>query len=497
MTLHVLWLRRDLRLHDNTALSRMLEAAAAEGGFGLCCFCFDREILDRLETRADRRVHFIYESVMELKIRLEEMGSLLYVLHGEAAEEIPRLASRLLPYGLRAFHAARDYEPRRLRRDRLVAERLEALGIAFHTYKDHVLFEKDEIENRQGKPFQVYTPYRKAWLERLSRGRERVLALPLGLPEMKDVLWPREKVPAAALEGCLPLSGDLADIGFLSAPSAFAPGRSGAEGAMQAFKGRLESYAEDRDRLDLEGPSRLSPHLRFGTLSLREVLRCTLEMPGPGAAAFTGELIWREFFNALLWHFPETQVRAFKPELEGLAWDSPENLTVAAERLAAWKEGRTGFPLVDAGMRELAATGYMRNRARMVTASFLTKDLHLHWKYGERFFAALLLDYDLSQNLGNWQWAAGTGADAQPFFRIFNPASQSRRFDPEGAYIRRYCPELEALPAAFLHEPALAPPEVLARAGIRIGRDYPAPLVDHAAERLEALRRFEGRPRGK
>jgi deoxyribodipyrimidine photo-lyase len=471
----LVWFRRDLRDFDHAALHRALQDARRV----YCAFVFDREILDALPSRADRRVEFIRESLVELDSALAASGGALIVRHARARDEIPRLAAEL---GVAAVYANRDYEPIARERDAEVARRLGARDIAFRTFKDQVIFECDEVLTQAGKPFGVYTPYRNAWLKALTpkdlEGRP--------IERRADAL----AKPPALLARSAP---SLSDLGFLPTNLAVAgvvPGMSGGAAAYADFRSRVDGYRERRDLPATDATSRLSVHLRFGTVSIRELVAFaharSLEPGGDGATTWLGELVWREFYAQLLWHHPWVATRAFQPAFDTLRFpDDPE-------KLAAWREARTGYPIVDAAMRQINTTGYMHNRLRMIAASFLVKDLLVDWRLGERYFADHLVDYELASNNGGWQWAASTGCDAQPWFRIFNPVTQSQRFDPDGAFIRRHLPELAALDAREVHAPWLLPPSVQRAKGVVIGRDYPAPIVDHAAARQRALALFEG-----
>lgn len=453
-TAALVWFRRDLRLEDHAALHHALSSH----GRVHCIFVFDTTILDALPSREDRRVEFILGSLLELDRELgKHSGSGLLVRHGDAREIIPRLAREL---GVQEVVCARDYEPAAIRRDEVVARALESLNIAFTSLRDQVIFEMDELLTGAGRMFSVFTPYRNAWKRALApwclapllvEGRERLA------PKA-----PGERIP------------ELGELGFRRTDLALRPGSSGARELWEAFHGRIDDYKQARDFPACDGVSRLSAHLRFGTISIRELARFALDRGTEGAQTWLNELIWREFYQQLLWHRPDVESRAFRPAYDSVPWEEgPE----AEVRFQAWCEGRTGYPLVDAAMRQLLATGWMHNRLRMVTASFLTKDLGIHWRRGEHFFARHLLDYDLAANNGGWQWAASTGCDAQPWFRIFNPTTQSQKFDPEGTFIRRYCPELAGLSAKQIHLG---------------GGDYPPPIVDHALERQRTLQRFKG-----
>jgi deoxyribodipyrimidine photo-lyase len=468
----LVWFRRDLRIDDHAALARALRESADV----YCTFIFDRDILDALPSRADRRVEFIHGSLVGLDAALRSRGGALIVRHAPARTEIPRLARELR---VDAVYASRDYEPGARARDDEVARELSATGIAFATTKDHVVFEQDEILTGAGKPFSVFTPYKRAWLAALTP--EHVA------PRTTDSGPGRLRAPPAvagvpALEAIGFARTDLAALGVV-------PGAAGARRLLDDFARRIDRYHEARDFPAAKGPSYLSAHVRFGTISIRELASFaharSLQAGGEGAATWLSELIWRDFYAQILWHHPHVVGHAFRPAYDAIRFPGD------ASRLAAWREGRTGYPIVDAGMRQLAATGYMHNRLRMITASFLVKDLLVDWRAGERHFADLLLDYDLASNNGGWQWASSTGCDAQPYFRIFNPVTQSRRFDPEGRFIRRYVPEIAALDDDAIHAPWTLPPAIQLAKQVVVGRDYPPPIVDHAVARGQALALFD------
>jgi len=469
----LVWFRRDLRDFDHAALHAALHDAERVHAV----FVFDRSILDVLDDRADRRVEFILASVRELDEALRARGGGLIVRHGFAREVVPSVASGLC---VDAVHANRDYEPSAIARDDDVAASLAGRGIDFVAHKDQVIVERDEVLTRAGTPFTVFTPYRNAWLARLAPGHLAAHA--------SDATPGRLAPPPPELAAPPP---SLADLGFRATdlPALGVPtGMSGGAARLSAFRRRMDAYATARDVPADDATSRLSVHLRFGTVSVRALARLahdrTLRAEAPGAATWLSELVWRDFYAQLLWHYPHVVAHAFRRDLDDLPFRND------AGHIDAWREGRTGYPLVDAGMRELNETGFMHNRLRMITASFLVKDLLVDWRIGERYFARKLLDYDLASNNGGWQWAASTGCDAQPWFRIFNPVTQSRRFDPDGAYIRRWVAELASVPAQSIHEPWSADPAVLAASGVVVGRDYPAPIVDHAEARTAALELF-------
>ncbi|QDX81788.1 deoxyribodipyrimidine photolyase [Denitratisoma sp. DHT3] len=465
----LVWFRRDLRLDDQAAL------AAALGGHERvwCAFVFDREILDALHGRSVRRVAFLLECLRQLDAALRQAGGGLIWREGRPEDEIPRLAAEL---NVAAVYANRDYEPTARRRDAAVARRLAADGRAMRGSKDQVIFERDEVLSGAGRPYAVFTPYRRAWLARLT---------PQDLAPHPVQPWLARLAPPP-LPAPLP---DLARLGFTAEPAPLPPaGMAGGEALFQEFAARIDDYAERRDIPALAATSGLSAHLRFGTVSIRRLAafahgRATL-MASRGAEVWLSELIWREFYQMLLWHHPYLVDGCFKPAFDALAWaDDPAPFL-------AWCEGRTGYPLVDAAMAQLNRTGFMHNRLRMVAASFLTKDLGQDWRRGAGYFAEQLIDHDLAANNGGWQWAASTGCDAQPWFRIFNPVAQSERFDPGGVFIRSQLPVLAAVPDRFIHAPWQMSHQQQTACGVLIGRDYPAPLVDHALARQRTLERF-------
>jgi deoxyribodipyrimidine photo-lyase len=471
----LVWFRRDVRVDDHAALHHAL--LSSRRVFGV--FVFDTDILAGLPSD-DRRIQFLLDSVRELDARLRAMGGYLIVRHGRAAQVIPELASRL---DAESVFANRDYEPQAIARDRAVQDALRAAGRSLQTFKDQVIFEQDEVLTLAGGPYSVFTPYKNAWLKRLARAPE--------------ALRPYETAPHAGALAPAPADHALpalADLGFVpnAAPIAH-PGSAGAEQLLAQFERRLARYDHDRDFPALDATSRLSIHLRFGTLSVRRLVamlqaRIAGGSGGAGAPVWLSELIWREFYMMILARHPRVVTHSFKAAFDAVAWDGGP----AADALFdAWCAGRTGYPLVDAAMLQLERTGFMHNRLRMVTASFLTKDLGIDWRRGERWFALKLNDYELASNNGGWQWAASTGCDAQPWFRIFNPVTQSKRFDPDGEFIRRYLPQLARLPGAAIHAPWLAKPEVLQKAGIVLGQDYPLPVVDHDDAREKTLARFK------
>ena len=477
----LVWLRRDLRVQDHAALAHALRAARHVW----CAFVFDRDILDEL-PRADRRVEFIRDSLVGVDAELRALaashgveGVGLIVRHGRAVEEIPRLAAML---HVQAVHANHDEEPAARARDAQVLGHLAHAGVALHLGKDQVIFERGELMTQGGQPFSVFTPYKNAWLKSLAA--EHLAAIPVEPHAAALAALPQD------LQAGVPT---LAEIGFaptnlheLKLPS----GPAGAEELLDDFLARIDRYHEARDFPAVKGPSYLGPHLRFGTISIRRLAReahARMVAGVRGAEVWLSELIWREFYQQILHHHPRVASSAFKPAYDRIRWERGKQ---ADARFAAWCEGRTGYPLVDAAMCQINQTGYMHNRLRMVAASFLTKDLGIDWRRGEAYFALHLNDFELSSNNGGWQWAASSGCDAQPYFRIFNPVRQSEKFDPEGRFIRRYLPQLANLPDALIHAPWLARPVDLEAAGLKLGEHYARPIVDHAEARAQTLARY-------
>jgi len=491
----LVWFRRDLRTEDHAALHHALTQARQVW----CVFVFDTGILAPLLAQgrqADRRVEFIRDSLVDLDAQLRALGTAhgvadagLIVAHGAAEAELPRLARAL---GVQAVYANHDDEPAALARDAQVRGALAAAGIALHTSKDHVVFERAEVLTATGSPYSVFTPYKNAWLKRLDPARD-LHAWPVA--RHAAALAPRPPADTPGLPGWAEGAAvpSLAEIGFartnlhqLKLPT----GSTGAQELLADFLHRIDDYHEARDYPAKKGPSYLSTHLRFGTVSIRRLASGAWERVqagSRGAEVWLSELIWRDFYHQVLHHHPRVVGHAFKPEYDAIRWAHGAH---AEALFSAWCEGRTGYPLVDAAMLQLNQTGYMHNRLRMVVASFLTKDLGIDWRRGEAYFATHLNDFDLAANNGGWQWAASSGCDAQPYFRIFNPVSQSERFDPEGRFIKRYLPQLAALPAKLVHAPWLARPVDLAAAGLVLDRDYPNPVVAHDEARAQTLARY-------
>jgi deoxyribodipyrimidine photo-lyase len=475
----LVWFRRDLRAHDNAALHHALTTCERVH----CLFLLDRDILDTL-PRADRRVEFILASLSELDETLRALALAhgvpnagLSVVHGWAKQAVPEHAAAL---GVQAVFANHDYEPQAIARDQEVAQALAGSGVAFHTFKDHVIFERTELLTQGGKPYGVFTPYKNAWLKKVDSYYLQPYAIS------------RHAAALASRTAAMPVP-TLADIGFEKTnlqTLGLQPGSSGGQSLFDEFLARMDRYDETRNFPAVKGPSYLGVHLRFGTVSIRQLAAKAHEMQAggsSGAAVWLSELIWRDFYAQILDNFPRVANSSFKPDYDAIAWETGPQ---ADALFQAWCEGCTGYPLVDAAMAQINQTGYMHNRLRMVAACFLIKDLGIDWRRGEAYFAEKLTDFDLSANNGGWQWASSSGCDAQPYFRIFNPVSQSSKFDPEGKFIRRYLPVLAGLSGPALHSPWEARPLELAAAGVTLGENYPQPVVRHDQARARTLERY-------
>lgn len=409
--LTLFWFRRDLRLEDNKGLYHALQNEGNVVGL----FIFDSLILDDLEDKDDARVTFLHDRLLELKSLLASFGGSLIVRFGKPLEVFTGLLNEL---PIRSVYTNRDWEPYALDRDASISKLLHDKGVVLQHFKDHLIFDKDEVLKSDGKPYTVFTPYSKAWKARMKSELEPVnsstgVFFHYPSEELKDrwATFPAEDMPS------------LSSMGFVRSSLAFP------ESVVN--RKLIREYDEKRNFPAIRGTSRLGLHFRFGTISIREKARNALELN----ETFLNELIWRDFYAMVLAQFPHVVGLSFKPEYDRIAWINNER------DIEAWKMGKTGYPIVDAGMRELAATGFMHNRVRMITASFLTKHLLVDWRIGEAWFARKLLDFDLASNNGGWQWAAGCGTDAAPYFRIFSPAAQQEKFDPHYTYVRQWVPE--------------------------------------------------------
>lgn len=469
----IVWFRRDLRLADQSAFI----AACEECDEVIPLFVFDEPLLQSHEFGA-ACVNFMLGCLEELQSSLAELGLVLQWRRGVQVDDVLRAA---LEWEADAVYWNRDYEPRALIRDQGMQERLAREGIVAKSFKDHVVFEAEEVRGATGEPMQRYSAYRARWWAKWHAVKPTVRAIPHpSITTRKSVRLSPSVLPTAE------------ELGYERLVPWVAPGERHAREQLQWFiEGPIHRYADGRNRPAIDGSAKLSPHLRFGTISPRETVQTalhSLSQRGPVSRTdvFTwiDELIWREFFQQVLAAFPHVVEGPFRRT----AVPPPRDHSAERDVLfQAWCSGRTGYPIVDAGMRQLNQTGWMHNRVRMIVASFLIKDLRIDWRSGEQYFMRHLLDADVAANNGNWQWCASTGTDSMPGYRIFNPALQSRKFDPDGVYIRRYVPELASVSSKRIHEPHLMTPEEQEQAHCRIGIEYPSPVVDHQLARQEYL----------
>lgn len=434
----VFWFRRDLRLEDNAGLYRALKS----GKKVLPLFIFDSNILDDLQDKTDPRVTFIHDALTSLNEQLSQYNASLLVKVGTPEKVWEALVNK---YPIETVYTNRDYEPYALERDNAIEDLLAEYNIDFTTYKDHVIFEKDEVLKDDGTPYTVFTPYSKKWKKKLET---RVENSSKGKLSYYFKSYPTLRYADNFYQAPLPPIATLEDIGFQRSVIPFPP--------KEVPVGRIRKYGELRNFPAVEGTSKLGVHYRFGTISIREKARKSQGI----SETYLNELIWRDFYAMILAHFPHVVGRPFRKKYEAVPWRNSD------QDFERWKAGTTGYPMVDAGMRELLATGYMHNRVRMVVASFLTKHLMIDWRRGEAWFAEKLLDFDLASNNGGWQWAAGCGTDAAPYFRIFNPTSQQTKFDKSFKYIKKWIPEFGT-------------------------PDYPAPMVDHKFARERCLQSYK------
>lgn len=424
----IFWFRRDLRLDDNAGFYHALRGEHPV----LPLFIFDKEILNKLDDKDDARVTFIYNEIEKLSIGLKKHGSSLLVLYDKPEAAWNHVVKQ---YNVAVVYTNYDYEPYAKERDENIVRKFKKHNIEFKFYKDQVIFDREEVTKPNGDPYTVYTPYMRKWYETLK---------PFYLKAYPNKKYFKNLLKIDALH--IP---SLRDMGFEKSNMEF-PGKD--------YEEYIADYAEKRDFPGIQGTTHIGLHLRFGTVSIRELAS---KANGHRNKTWLNELIWREFYMMILDNFPKTMDQAFRAEYDRIKWVNDE------QQFEAWCNGMTGFPLVDAGMRELNATGYMHNRVRMVVASFLTKDLLIDWRWGERYFARKLLDYEMANNVGGWQWSAGSGTDAAPYFRIFNPDSQLKKFDPDFAYIKKWVPEYAD------------------------ASKYPKPIIDHAFARERCLKAFK------
>jgi deoxyribodipyrimidine photo-lyase len=426
--INIFWFRRDLRLDDNAGFYKALLSEHAV----LPIFIFDTEILDKL-PKDDARVTFIHETLQNMRQNLlNHHNSSIAIYHGKPKDIYKQL---IKTYHIDSVYTNNDYEPYAKKRDNEIKSFLSKNNIGFKTFKDQVIFEKDEILKKDGNPYVVYTPYMRKWKEKFS---------------VKDLVFLETKTHFNKLIKNTKLPNlSLSDIGFIKSSQQIHD--------YNASPKLIQQYEETRNFPAKDSTSRLGPHLRFGTVSIRKMMKKAIAETNE---IFWQELIWREFFMQILWHFPHTKDKAFKPKYDRIEWRNNE------AEFKLWCEGKTGYPLVDAGMRQLNKTGFMHNRVRMLVGSFLCKHLLIDWRWGEAYFAEKLHDYDMASNIGNWQWVAGSGVDAAPYFRIFNPTSQIQKFDKDHQYIKKWVPEYQEL-------------------------TYPHPIVDHKAARERCLSTYK------
>jgi deoxyribodipyrimidine photo-lyase len=455
------WFRRDLRIHDNTALA----AAAARAEEVVPVFVVE----DAFRTGPDvgaARLQFLLRSLAELRESLAALGYPLVIRHGRSEMELPKLAQELKA---EAVFANVRYEPYAQKRDSRVFNALNAIGIGFELFKDAVLWHERDILNQTGKPFTVFTPYSKAWKAKTAKP-----------PAPRPMLAANRAKTTLSFD---PLPFDSAELGHLCSQTIAPAGERAALETLERFlKSKVYSYDTARNRADIDGTSQLSAHLRAGTIGIRTVLARLQSVRAKAPLAqqkscdvFLNELIWREFYLQVLHNFPRVMKGSFRREYDALRWTGTE------QQFAAWCEGQTGYPIVDAAMRCLNETGWMHNRLRMIVAMFLTKDLLINWQSGERYFMKQLVDGDMAANNGGWQWSAGTGTDAAPYFRIFNPTTQGEKCDPDGNFVRRWIPELASIPGALVHTPWEEP---------LMANRYPSRIVLHQEQRPKALAMF-------
>jgi deoxyribodipyrimidine photo-lyase len=457
----IVWLRRDLRLQDNRALS---EASKLSNNVAVL-FVFDSNILDKLKNKEDKRVSFIQETLEELNLELKLQDSELITRYGDPLKEVSYVAQQLKA---EALFFNEDYEPKAKTRDKKIKDIFLENKIATHSFKDQIIFSGSEVLKMDGEAYQVFTPYKKAWLNKLKKVDYEKL-------KTQNHFLPTQNI------GKINSNVKLSDLGFNKCQQYFnfqKPGRKSAIQNLNQFKKHITNYNKERDFPFLEnGTSGLSVHLRFGTVSIRECVAHCIDKKDNGSQTWLSELIWREFYQMILDKNPSVENSAFKKIYNTIKWNNSET------KFKAWCDGMTGFPIIDAGMRQLNQTGWMHNRLRMITASFLVKDLLINWQKGEEYFAEKLLDFDLASNNGGWQWCASTGCDAQPYFRVFNPSLQSQRFDPEAQFIKQWVPELKNCLAKDIHNSE--------KSDLASSTDYPKPIVNHAIQKDKAIELFK------
>ncbi|MBH47771.1 MAG: deoxyribodipyrimidine photolyase [Halobacteriovorax sp.] len=457
----LVWFRRDLRLHDHAALASAISSCDEVH----CLFVFDPEILSKLEDKNDARVQFIHDSLVEMQNQAS-----IEVRYGDPKKEILAYCQE---HEISDVFTNRDYEPMAKERDQAVKEALSSKNIKFHTFMDSVVYEAKRTLKDDGTPYKVFTPYMKRWLSVLAEDGFEVANYQCDLSKIVKT------------KNSINSKDWMKEVGFHSCKPHLEAGTQAAKKQLEAFKKKISDYTIMRDFPAADGTSMMSVYIRHGNISVRDLVRAAQSGSTEGHHKWLSEVIWREFYQYILDQFPQVEKQAFRPAYDQIKWRGGK------KELEAWKNGETGFPIIDAAMRCLKATGTMPNRLRMVTASFLCKTLLVNWREGEKWFAAKLLDFDLAANNGGWQWCASSGVDAQPYFRIFNPYSQSKKFDPDGIFIKTWCPELSNLDEKSIHAPHELLPMEQQLAGCVIGQEYPAPVVDYAKKRVEALAMYK------
>jgi deoxyribodipyrimidine photo-lyase len=446
------WIRRDLRLHDHAALSKALSV-----GETTIVFVFDPLILDKLKDKHDKRLTFIYQSLMSMESELRKKDSSIVICYGDPLIEIPKLAQELK---VKTVYCNRDYEPYAKERDSKVGKKLQNLGIEFEQFKDLVFFEKHEVLTNQGGVYKVFTPYKNKWLETFEHSGRIISEYECPPKNLRKFSNPKNIIDHNWYN----------ELGFFEACPLLPGGTKSALKRLKDFKSKISHYSENRNFPAIQGTSNLSVYLRQGNISVRDMLREGISHDDEGAKTWVSEIIWRDFYQMILECYPHITKGSFKRDYDKIKFPGGD------KEFKAWSEGQTGYPIIDAAMRALNATGMMHNRLRMIVASFLCKTLLVDWRMGEQYFAEKLLDFDLAANNGGWQWSSSSGCDAQPYFRIFNPYSQSERFDSQGEFIRQWVPELAHLNAKQIHQP-----------GPLMAPNYPRPIVSYEINRKRCL----------
>ncbi|MCO4754421.1 MAG: deoxyribodipyrimidine photo-lyase [Bacteriovoracaceae bacterium] len=460
----LVWLRRDMRLKDQMALSY----ATQNSDEVYLAFVFDKVILDKLEDRKDHRLYFIYKTLEKLNEFLSKKNAGIYLLHGDPIDEIPKLAHKLK---VERVCVNRDYEQYAKDRDSKVEKKLKDLSIEMLSFKDQVIFESSEILTGDGNFYKVFTPYKNSWLKELEKKEDAFSIRPVNVSKItyKNIKGYSKNIT-------------LDELGFEEADNIKKRDVNPSK-TLKEFLKRIDRYHEDRDFPALDSTSHLSVYLRFGNISIRELVRSVRPTDTEGKKVWLSELVWRDFYSGFLDVHNNIENESYK--YGSVEWDNDPKL------IKAWKEGRTGVPIVDAGMRQLNQTGWMHNRVRMIVGSYLTKILQVDWRIGEKYFGEKLIDYDLASNNGGWQWCSSTGTDAAPYFRIFNPYRQSERFDKDAKYIKKFVPELEKLPPKYIHEPLKITEDIEKKFGIELDKDYPRPVADYKSNREKSIKMFK------